>query len=154
HGRHPHVEQDGVHRVLVEDLQGLLTVRGEEHLVAFRRQQLVEDPSDRQLVVDDEHAAHGCDLADRHAHRRRCYRVSWVASGDDRPRRSPSGAPYLVLDGNTLRSGPALATEQRDALVDLVAEVVEWRLAEYLSRLTAGCRFTVLRSGSNKPILK
>ena len=74
--------------------------------------------------------------------------AAWVS------RRSPSGAPYLVLDGNTLRSGPALATEQRDALVDLVAEVVEWRLAEYLSRLTAGCRFTVLRSGSNKPILK
>jgi hypothetical protein len=68
-------------------------------------------------------------------------------------RRSPAGAPYLVLEGDQLRTGPGLATDEREALVDLVAEIVQWRLSEYLSRLTAGCRFKVLRSG-RKPILK
>jgi superfamily II DNA or RNA helicase/diadenosine tetraphosphate (Ap4A) HIT family hydrolase len=74
--------------------------------------------------------------------------AAWTGRG------SPAGAPYFVLDGDQLRTGPALTTDAREALVDLVAEIVQWRLAEYLSRLTAGCRFKVLRSGSGKPILK
>jgi superfamily II DNA or RNA helicase/diadenosine tetraphosphate (Ap4A) HIT family hydrolase/HKD family nuclease len=69
-------------------------------------------------------------------------------------RRDPSGRAWFVREGDELATGPALVSAHRDALCDLVAELVEWRIARYIAERTTGPRFRVLRNASGDPILK
>jgi hypothetical protein len=47
---------------------------------------------------------------------------------------NPSGTPYFSFDGKELRSAIEIPVQCRSEFQDLLREVVDWRLAEYLDR--------------------
>jgi hypothetical protein len=69
-------------------------------------------------------------------------------------RTDASGRPYFAFDGEWFATGTPLQARDRDALCELVAELVEYRLARYLGEHGQGARFRVLRNPSGAPILK
>lgn len=48
--------------------------------------------------------------------------------------RGTGGVAYFEFDDDVFRTAPRLDVEHREALIGLVRELVEWRLAEYLDR--------------------
>src|SRR5690606_16160706 len=73
-------------------------------------------------------------------------------------RQGASGRPYFTFDGATLRTGPGIrpseSPEEAVAFVELVSEIVEWRIAQYFVERSSGVRLEVLRNESGIPVLE
>jgi len=74
--------------------------------------------------------------------------AAWAKRSDSLER------PYFVRERGAFASGEGLSTREPAALRELVAELVQWRVARYLDERHGGVRFKVLRNESGKPILK
>lgn len=73
-------------------------------------------------------------------------------------RRDRSQRPYFQFINDVLCSGPGIHpsedAEEQAAFTALVTEIVEWRIAQYLTERRDGVRFSVRRNKSGEPILK
>jgi len=74
-------------------------------------------------------------------------------------RKDASGQPWFRLQGDTLHSGEGIRGGARidggaEAFQGLVAELIEWRIAEYLSRRVREAVLDVGRNATGEPILK
>jgi superfamily II DNA or RNA helicase len=75
-----------------------------------------------------------------------------------RSRPTPSRQRWFTFQGDTVASAAGIRCgtqpKQRDAFQSLVAEVVEWRIAEFLSRRPQEAVLEVTRGADGEPLLK
>jgi superfamily II DNA or RNA helicase/diadenosine tetraphosphate (Ap4A) HIT family hydrolase len=73
-------------------------------------------------------------------------------------RRSPEGRRYFELEDKVLRTGPGIRPAESGAeaaaFVELVTELVDWRIAQYFADRRSGARLKVQRDKRGNPILK
>lgn len=136
--------------ILIEAMLWLDAVPGAASLnqVAAAFARLCKRSSLRQQDV-------GMDLDD-HAAVARMLAKQPIAAWTDR--RSPDGRRYFEFEDKRLQTGPGIRSTESPAeaaaFVELITELVEWRIAQYFVERRSGAQLKVRRDQRGNPILK